>query len=123
MNRTTAIRLIALLACIAFIAGLFIGGAQPVAVGLIPAPWDKLAHLVSFGVLTFLLELALRPRAWLLILLPLVVSAADEIHQSYLPGRFASWEDWLAGAAGACIAFLLLRHTRLRLRIATPEHG
>lgn len=118
MNRTSAIRLLALLACVAFVTGLFVGGAQPVAVGLIPAPWDKLAHLVSFGVLTVLIELALRPRAWLLIALPMMVSAADEIHQAYLPGRFASVEDWLAGTVGACIAYALLRHTRARNWVA-----
>lgn len=71
MNRTNAIRLVALLACIAFVTGLFIGGAQPVAVGLVPVPWDKIAHLASFGMLTFMVELALRPRPWLLVAVPL----------------------------------------------------
>lgn len=113
MNRASLIRLFALFACIAFVAGLFVGGAQPVAVGLVAAPWDKLAHLCSFGLLTVLVELALRPRAWLLVSLPLLVSALDEFHQAHLPGRFASIEDWLAGAAGVAIAWLALRHTRL----------
>lgn len=121
MNRTNAIRLVALLACIVFVAGLFIGGAQPVAVGLVPAPWDKLTHLASFGMLTVMVELALRPRPWLLVALPMLVSAADEVHQAYLPGRFASIEDWLAGAAGVGIAYLLLRHTGLRERITALE--
>jgi hypothetical protein len=34
---------------------LFYLGAQPFAAGLIPAPWDKLAHLAVFAVLTTLL--------------------------------------------------------------------
>lgn len=121
MKRGVLVRWIGVLSCLTFVAGLFIGGAQPVAVGLIPAPWDKLTHLASFGMLTFMVELALRPRPWLLVALPMLVSAADEIHQAYLPGRFASIEDWLAGAAGVGIAYLLMRHTRLRDRITALE--
>jgi VanZ family protein len=114
MNHIILIRRLGMLACLAFVAGLFIGGAQPVAVGLFPAPWDKLAHIVAFGTLTVLLEFALRPRAWLLMALPMLVSALDEFHQIYLPGRSAEFADWLAGAIGVVIAFLLLRRTRLR---------
>jgi VanZ family protein len=113
VNRSWLVRSIGVLSCLTFVAGMFVGGAQPEAVGLVPAPWDKLAHLVSFGLLTALVELALRPPAWLLVALPLAVSAADEVHQAFLPGRFASLEDWLAGALGVGIACLLLRHTRL----------
>jgi VanZ family protein len=114
MNHIILIRRLGMLACLAFVAGLFIGGAQPVAVGLFPAPWDKLAHIVAFGTLTVLLEFALRPRAWLLMALPMLVSALDEFHQIYLPGRSAEFADWLAGAIGVAIAFLLLRRTHLR---------
>ncbi|MBU1235312.1 MAG: VanZ family protein [Gammaproteobacteria bacterium] len=79
-----------------------------------PPPWDKLAHVATFGTLTVLLELALRPRPWLLVLLPLLVSALDEFQQTFLPGRQAGLDDWLAGAAGVVVAYLLLRQTRLR---------
>src|SRR2546422_1253969 len=34
---------------------LFYLGAQPFAAGLIPAPWDKLAHLAVYAILTMLL--------------------------------------------------------------------
>jgi hypothetical protein len=34
---------------------LFYLGAQPFAAGLIPVPWDKLAHLAVFAFLTTLL--------------------------------------------------------------------
>ncbi len=114
MTRTTLIRLVAVFACIAFVLGLFIGGAQPVAVGLFRPPWDKLAHIVAFGTLTVLVEFALRPRAWLLIALPLLVSALDEFHQAFLPGREAGFDDWLAGGVGALLAFWLLRRTRVK---------
>ncbi len=113
VSRASVVRLIGLVSCLAFVVGIFVGGAQPAAVGLIPAPWDKLGHAISFGLLAMMLELALRPRWWLFFALPLAVSAADEVHQAFLPGRYASVEDWLAGAAGVCIAWWLLRHTRL----------
>lgn len=120
-NRRLIVRAFGLASCLVYLAGLFIGGAQPAAVGLIPAPWDKLAHLVSFGMLTFLVELALRPPSWVLVSLPLAVSAADEFHQAFLPGRFVSFEDWLAGAAGTGIAYALLRRTRVRSWITALE--
>jgi VanZ family protein len=114
VNRRVLVRSIGVLSCLTFVASLFIGGAQPVAVGLVPAPWDKLAHLAAFGTLTVLVELALRPRAWLLIATPLLVSALDEFHQAFLPGRSAELADWLAGGVGVLLAFWLLRRTRLR---------
>lgn len=42
------------------------GGSRPEAAGLIPAPWDKLAHLAWFGVLAGLLHLGfgLRRGLW-----------------------------------------------------------
>jgi len=113
VNRLLFIRRLALFGIVAFVLGLFIGGAQPVAVGLFPPPWDKLAHIVAFGSLAVLVEFALRPRMWLFFALPLLVSALDEIHQIWLPGRSAGVDDWLAGAVGVTLAWLLLRHTRL----------
>ncbi len=118
VNRSLLVRAIGVLSCLTFAAGMFVGGAQPEAVGLVPAPWDKLAHMVSFGLLTAMVELAFRPRLWLLAALPLLVSALDEVHQAFLPGRFASLEDWLAGAVGVGIACWLLRRTRLARLVA-----
>lgn len=97
-----------------FVAGLLIGGAQPLAVGLVQAPWDKLAHAASFGLLAAMVELAIRPRAWLFFALPLATSAVDEMHQIFLPGRYASLGDWLAAAVGVSLVWWFLRHTRLR---------
>jgi VanZ family protein len=108
------VRGMALGASLAFVVGLLLGGAQPEAAGMIPPPWDKLAHVVAFGGFAVLVDLALRPHVALLAALPLSVSALDELHQTFLPGRFASLEDWLAGALGVAIACWLLRGTRLR---------
>jgi VanZ family protein len=118
MNLRRLVRLAASLSCLIFVVGLFVGGAQPVAVGLIPAPWDKLAHVAAFGTLATMVELALRPHTWLFFALPLAVSAADEFHQAFLPGRCASIEDWLAGALGVGLAWWILRQTRFRELIA-----
>jgi hypothetical protein len=42
----------------------FWGNSQPEAAGLVPPPWDKLAHLTWYAVLAGLLLLGLGPRAW-----------------------------------------------------------
>jgi hypothetical protein len=97
-----------------FVAGLFMAGSQPEAVGLFPPPWDKLVHMIAFGAFTVLVELAVWPHVSLLVAIPLLVSAADELHQAFLPGREASIADWIAGAIGTVLAVYLLRHTRLQ---------
>ena len=100
------------------VVGLFVGGAQPVAVGLFTEPWNKLAHATVFAVLTALLALALqgkpphpgarwalRPSAALAMaaLLAGAVGMADELHQATLPGRVAGLDDLLADAVGVCV--------------------
>ena len=47
------LRTAAMLLVLGILAGLFAGGAHPVAVNLIPSPWDKLVHAVIFAVLTW----------------------------------------------------------------------
>lgn len=108
-----------MLALAGFVAGLFIGGAQPEAAGLVKPPWDKLSHAAAFGTFAVMLEIALRPHVAVLIGLPMLVSALDEFHQMFLPGRFAGLDDWLAGGLGVLLAFSLLRHTRLRDLVST----
>jgi VanZ family protein len=83
---------------------LFYGGAQPAAVGLFPAPWDKLAHVAFFMVLTLLL-LQLLPRPlWVAVLLALLIGFGDEWHQLNLPGRQAGWGDIAADLFGVLLA-------------------
>ena len=55
-------RLLCASAVLLMVVGLFVGGAQPVAVGLFTEPWNKLAHATVFAVLTALLALALQGR-------------------------------------------------------------
>ena len=87
---------------------------QPVAAGLIRAPWDLLAHFGVFFVLALLLLWGLGPkRLWLVVLLAIAYAAFDELRQLYLPGRHAEWMDFaadvLAVAAGMAIGLRLLR--------------
>ena len=117
-------RLVCAAAVLVMVAGLFVGGAQPVAVGLLSEPWDKLAHATVFAVLTTLLALALqakppqpgarwalRPGAALAVAAVLAgaVGVADELHQATLPGRVAGLDDWLADAVGVCVGLLVAR--------------
>jgi VanZ family protein len=105
------------------VAGLFIGGAQPIAVGLFAEPWDKVAHGCVFAVLAVLLTIALqgahllhgraaittRLALWLALVGASLVGGADEIHQIWLPGRSAGWDDWLADTLGAAAGLMMWR--------------
>lgn len=84
-------RWIAFGAVLSMLVALFVGGAQPFAVGLFPAPWDKLAHASFFFVFAFLLFRYVSLPIALVFALAMFVGAADEIHQSFLPGRVAGW--------------------------------
>jgi VanZ family protein len=112
-------RLVCAAAVLVMVVGLFVGGAQPVAVGLLSEPWDKLAHASAFAVLTALLALALQgeppqPGArW--ALRPgaaLAVAVADELHQATLPGRVAGLDDLMANAVGIGVGLWVARGGR-----------
>lgn len=73
-------------------------------------PYDKLVHATAYGSALLLAALALRPTFWrclVLALLGMAVGAGQEWHQSMLPGRVASVEDWLADLAGLLCGLLL----------------
>ncbi len=106
------VRLIAVLLVMLMLLALFVGGAQPQAVGLVPAPWDKLAHGAFFFVFAWLLARFVALPLALVIVLALLVGAADEIHQSFLPGRVAGWEDWLADAVGTGMGLIFCRRRK-----------
>ncbi len=102
-------RLAAAAVLVALVAALFHQGAQPYAVGLIPSPWDKLAHLALFGMLAALFWLLANARhPWLILFVVSAIGAADELAQLRLPGREPGLDDLLADVAGASIALLIL---------------
>lgn len=89
--------------------------------------WDKVAHLIEYGILGFLSQRAARLTwpservggAWrrmgLVILAGLCVAAADELFQSTVPNREPSLADFAADAAGLVIGFALnWRHAVVR---------
>jgi hypothetical protein len=100
--------------------GLFVLGARPFAVGLFPAPSDKLAHAVVFALLAVAIGLASGLRGWKMAALAVagavLVGGLDEWHQSYLPGREAGLDDLVADAVGGAlgVALLLLSFPALR---------
>lgn len=94
---------------------LFDLGSKPVAVGLIPSPWDKLAHGALFAFLAFIggysatiLNLPRRQLLVLTFIAAVLLGAADELHQLSLPGRRAGFDDLACDAAGALIGVLAL---------------
>lgn len=111
-NFQRTVRILAALTVAVSAAVLYVGGAQPVAVGLFPAPWDKLAHLLTFAVVGMAAGLAGGMRGWRMALCclagALLVGGMDEVHQAFLPGRSASWADLGADAAGGLLGAAVL---------------
>ena len=79
---------------------------------------DKLYHLGAYTVLAFFINLTLiyqrkskflfEKSAIATIIISSVYGALDEIHQVYVPGRFAELLDWSADAIGACLGVLIV---------------
>ncbi|HSI95503.1 MAG TPA: VanZ family protein [Methylophilaceae bacterium] len=94
---------------IVLVASVFLVGAQPVAVGLFPAPYDKLAHFIVFFAMTVSAGLAgLHGAPMLLFMVMLGLGMADELHQLYLPGRSAGWDDLTVDFLAVSIAVLAM---------------
>ena len=101
------LRIAAAMLVLAMVLNLFFWGAQPVAVNLLPTPFDKFLHGTTFAVLACCIGLAsgLQGSRGLVIAISgaLLIGVLDEWHQVYLPGRHPSWDDLLADAVG-CLA-------------------
>lgn len=99
--------------------GLWVGGAQPVAVGLVATPWDKVVHATVFALLAGAIGYVSGLSGWRVVALAFVgaltVGALDEWHQAYLPGRSAGWDDLAADALGAALGATVMHH-RARLK-------
>ena len=50
------------------------------------------------------------------IVITSVYGALDEIHQMFIPGRFAEVLDWLADAAGAILGVLIISYLIKKLK-------
>ncbi|PKO34824.1 MAG: hypothetical protein CVU34_04825 [Betaproteobacteria bacterium HGW-Betaproteobacteria-7] len=103
------------------IAALLFGfGSTEASAGLVAAPWDKLAHIGVFALLTLALRLML-PRVPLTVIIGigLSIAVADELNQIWVPGRNPSWEDGAADMAGIALGLLIWPLLTRRLSNAT----
>lgn len=82
---------------------------QPVAVGLIPPPFDKLVHVLMGAGITFLLWFVFAGKGWGFIgILVMLLAAMEEWHQTYLPGRVPDFYDFLVASVAAWMCLLFL---------------
>lgn len=117
-------RLLAWLPAVAWAAVIWNLSAQ----SRVPGPGvpgiDKVAHLVAYALLGWLLVRAAdRSHLPLAVgaVLGVLYGATDEIHQMYVPGRSPDVMDWFADAAGVAAATFV--YTRLRARRAARRGG
>ncbi len=87
----------------------------PVIEGLFPQ-FDKLQHLIAFGLLTALILTGMQRSRWnhslsRLVWVPFLFTVAfgltDELHQHFIPGRKVDPFDIVANSTGAFLAQLL----------------
>lgn len=113
MRVPRALQWAAAVAALFMISSLLELGETELAVGLIPSPWDKLAHAATFGSLVGLVWLGAGQR-WPVMCATAVFALAcyDEWRQRMLPGREADLLDLVANAAGIVLAvFVAVRLT------------
>jgi VanZ family protein len=118
------LRLSAVLLAIGLPVGLYVGGAQPVAVDLFPWPWGKLVHSLTFGLLAAAMGYASGLRGWRMVAAgfagSVAVGALDEWHQTTLPGRHGQLSDVGFDAVGAALgAVALLGRERAKAWLLT----
>lgn len=95
------------------IAAIFIGGSMPASANLFSAPWDKAAHLITFGTIAVLIGLSFPMRSLSMILIiTICLGSADEIHQMFVIGREPGVDDLMADAVGALIALPMIAKLR-----------
>jgi VanZ family protein len=119
-----------------YMAFIFYGSSQP-DLQLPPGLFDKPAHFLAYAPLGFLFVRALsgglrgrvsRSTAFLAVALTTAYGATDEIHQMFVPGRYADWTDLIAdaigGGVGAVVYWVwsIIRGSRAASRDAS-RHG
>lgn len=105
-------------------------GPRVMTQGLIPVPWDKLAHVLTYALLAVALGLACRLRnGWALAVAAagsMLLGALDEWLQHTQPNRTADGLDLLANLAGAglgCLVLVLLAELQDRLVLHAAQKG
>ena len=92
---------------------------------------DKLVHLVCFAALAFcwtfwfpVNDWKLRPLRGLAIVTAIVsgYGIIDEIHQYFVPGRFASVLDWVADTLGGILGGIAgMMAARIFMKLKKPD--
>ncbi len=81
-----------------------------------PGGSDKVAHMVEYSVLGFLWARAARATwstwTWRAVLISTIIftgmyGAGDELHQSYVPGRFSAVSDVVADLCGGTLGGII----------------
>ncbi len=103
------IKILGKIVVVFLVFALFVGGAQPQAVGLFESPLDKVAHIFYYAVITLCLERLIGLRLSLSVFYALSIGIADEIHQLYLPGRTADILDFTADAFGISLSAIIIK--------------
>lgn len=115
----TSINLIGNIGALTITALLFYLGAQPFAAGLIPTPWDKIAHFIVFATISALLWLGCAGRKPLLVLATVcLIGALDEWRQGHLPERSMDLADLAVDISAASFTLIVL-HAMHRNRAVT----
>ena len=90
---------------------------------------DKFFHVIEYAILGYLLRRALlfqnnnfirNNAGWLTIVFGALYAISDEIHQSFVPGRFAGADDVIADVIGVSLVVLiyfLIGHIKQRRKI------
>jgi len=77
---------------------------------------DKFYHVIEYAILGYLLRRALvyqgnnyihTHAGWLTIVLGSLYAISDEIHQSFVPGRFAGVDDVIADVIGVALVVFI----------------
>lgn len=106
------VQLLAQIGLATLILMIFIGGTEPVAVGLFPPPLDKIVHSLVYGLMLLLAILSFpNTRKFILFIAIVMVGALDEIHQIYLPGRSAGLDDLSADILGCIMISWILKYS------------
>lgn len=81
----------------------------------IPSFPDFIPHFVEYFILAVLVSLTLKEHSFKKVfsssfLWGLFYAFTDELHQLYVPGRQATFKDWLVDAVGVVCGVLLVRY-------------
>ena len=117
-------RTISIAVLLVVLVALFVAGAQPFAVNLIPSPWDKFAHVAVFTIVTAAVGISIGLQtagvAFLAATIALAIGLFDEMHQVMLVGRNAGWDDLAADAIGALLGAIIIWRLRRPLGKHSP---